>query len=149
MALTVRPCTLKEANALVASLHRHHKPARGCRFCLSLFDGERICGVAIVGRPSARMLDDGLTAEVLRVATDGTRNACSALLAACWRAWKAMGGGKLVTYTLPEEGGASLRGAGWRLVDEAAGGGSWSRDGRERQDDLFPQGPKWRWEAVA
>ena len=91
------------------------------------------------------MADDGLTLEVNRVATDGCPNACSALYGAAWRAAKAMGYQRLITYTLPEEGGASLRGAGWRLVGEA-GGGKWSREGRPRVD-MHPTHGKLRWEA--
>lgn len=86
------------------------------------------------------------TAEVVRVATDGTRNACSMLYGAAWRACRALGYRRLVTYTLPEEGGASLRAAGWRLVGEA-GGGSWSRKSRPRVD-LHPTQQKMRWEAA-
>lgn len=81
-----------------------------------------LCGVAIVGRPTARMLDDGWTVEVTRLATDGAHNACSILYAAAWRAARAMGYRRCVTFTLPEEGGASLRGAGWRCIGEAGGG---------------------------
>ena len=108
-------------------------------------DGSAVRGVAIVGRPSARMLQDGYTAEVVRVATDGARNACSMLYGACWRACRALGYQRLVTYTLPEEGGGSLRAAGWRCIGEA-GGGSWSRKGRPRVD-LHPTQVKMRWEA--
>ena len=103
--------------------------------------------VAIVGRPVSRMLDDGNTLEVNRVATDGTKNACSALYGAARRATFALGYTRLVTYTLPEEGGASLRGAGFKLLGEA-GGGSWSRTSRPRVDTAPLQG-KFRWEAVA
>ena len=101
-------------------------------------------GVAMVGRPVARHLDDGWTMEINRVATDGARNACSMLYAAAWRAARALGYRRVITYTLPEEGGASLRGAGWRLIGEA-GGGSWSRRRRPRVD-LAPTQTKLRWE---
>lgn len=101
-------------------------------------------GVAIVGRPVARQSQDGLTAEVKRLATDGTRNACSILYAAAWRAARALGYRRLITYTLPEEGGASLRGAGWRCIG-SAGGGAWSRRARPRVD-LHPTQQKLRWE---
>jgi len=107
---------------------------------------DQIVGVCIVGRPVARMLTDGWTVEVLRVATDGTRNACSKLYGAAWRASRALGYRRLVTYTLPEEGGASLRGAGFTLIGEA-GGGSWSRKDRPRVD-LHPLQVKLRWERV-
>lgn len=104
-------------------------------------------GVAIAGNPVARMLNDGLTIEITRCCTDGTRNACSMLYGAVWRAARAMGFRRGITYTLPEEGGASLRAAGWRLVGEA-GGGSWDREGRPRTDK-HPTQTKLRWEIVA
>jgi len=142
--VTLFPLTLKEANAIVEKWHRHHKPVVGCRFAIGVSVDQECVGVAIVGRPLARMLDDGWTAEVTRCATDGTRNACSKLYGAAWRAWRAMGGRRLVTYTLPSEGGASLRGAGWTCLGEA-GGGSWSRKDRPRID-LHPTQVKFRWE---
>jgi hypothetical protein len=110
-------------------------------------DAGDVVGVAIVGRPLARMLQDGFTAEVTRVATDGTRNACSLLYGAAWRACRALGYRKLVTYTLPEEGGGSLRGAGWKCLGEA-GGGKWSRADRPRVD-AHPTQVKMRWEMSA
>lgn len=145
---------LDEANAWISRWHRHHKSVRGCLFSLGAALGPMIVGVAIVGRPNARELQDGYTAEVTRccVALDpereerGYRNACSMLYGAAWRACRAMGYQRLGTYTLPEEGGAALRGAGWRLVGEA-GGGSWSREGRPRVD-THPTQRKLRWEAV-
>ncbi|HEY8377412.1 MAG TPA: XF1762 family protein [Nannocystis sp.] len=105
-----------------------------------------IVGIVIVGRPMSRMLDDGWTAEVTRCCTDGTRNVPSMLYGAAWRAARAMGYRRLVTDTLPEEGGASLRAAGWRLIGEA-GGGSWHREGRPRVD-LHPTRTKLRWEVA-
>ena len=133
MTLRVIPLTLADANRVVNALHRHHKPATGHRFSLGVVDeGGTVRGVAIVGRPVARMLDARMVCEVSRVATDGTRNACSALLGAAARAAKAMGYAKIQTYTLPAEGGASLRGAGW-VCEGDAGGGQWKHtDGRAR-----------------
>lgn len=143
--LIIVPVTLRQANAFVATHHRHHKPARGCRFVVGVEDRSgKLRGVAIVSRPVARRLDDGLTAEIVRVCTDGARNACSMLYGACRKAALALGFRRLLTYTLPEEGGASLRAAGFRLIGEA-GGGSWSRAGRPRTDDA-PTGTKLRWE---
>ena len=144
--LAVRPITLRAANAYVEGNHRHHKPARGCVFCLSAWLGDALVGVAIVGRPSARMLQDGTTCEVTRLCTDGTRNAPSKLLAAVARAARAMGYERIFTYTLSDEGGASLRAAGWTLEDSAAGGGTWSRRDRERVDQ-HPTERKLRWAA--
>jgi hypothetical protein len=143
----VVPMTLREACAFIEEHHRHHNPPRGCIFVVGVSDEGRIAGVAVVGRPVARMLQDGWTAEVTRVATDGARNACSILYGAAWRAARALGYRKLVTYTLPEEGGASLRGAGWTCLGEA-GGGSWDRKQRPRVDTHPTQG-KLRWEMSA
>lgn len=97
------PMTLKEANAYVEQHHRHHGPVVGHKFSIGLSDGEKIVGVAIVGRPVARHLDDGWTLEVNRLCTDGTRNACSMLYSAAWRAARAMGYKRLVTYILDTE----------------------------------------------
>jgi hypothetical protein len=142
--LVLRPVTLREANAFVERHHRHHRPARGCVFCVAV-ETDELCGVAIVGRPVARLLQDGRTAEVTRLCTDGTSNACSILYGAVWRAARALGYRRIVTYTLPGEGGASLRAVGWKLIGETAGG-SWDRPGRARKDS-HPLGPKLRWQA--
>lgn len=149
MRLAVTPVTLREANAFVAQLHRHHRPRKGLDyFAVAASDLARcrVVGVAIVSRPNALALCDGYTAEVSRVCTDGTRNACSMLYRAAWRAARALGYRRLITYTLPDEGGASLRGAGFRLIG-AAGGGTWHRPntGRPRVD-LHPTQEKLRWE---
>ena len=141
--LRIVPITLRGANAIVARLHRHHKPTRGCRFCLAIEDEEgTIRGVAIVGRPVARMVDHTRVAEVTRVATDGVPNGCSMLLGAAARAAKALGFDQIQTYTLPEEGGASLRGAGWINSGDTAGG-EWGRVARTRQTELACIKTKW------
>jgi hypothetical protein len=145
--MTTVPLTLREARAYVTEHHRHHPAPQGGLFAIGVEADGVIVGCVIVGRPVARMLADGYTCEVTRLATDGSRNACSLLYRAAWRAARAMGYRRLVTYTLPEEGGSSLRGAGFRLIGEA-GGGSWSRDGRPRVD-LHPLQTKLRWEVSA
>ena len=145
--LTICPTTLREACAFVGQHHRHHRPPQGGLFAVAAARDGVVVGVAIVGRPVARMLADGVTAEVTRLCVVDAPNACSMLYAACWRAARAIGYERLVTYTLPEEGGASLRAAGWRLIG-AAGGGSWSRDGRPRVD-MHPTQEKMRWEATS
>lgn len=140
------PCSIQDAKAFVTQHHRHHRPPTSGLFAVAVSSGERVRGVAIVGRPVARGLQDGWTAEVTRVATDGARNACSMLYGAAWRAARALGYRRLTTYTLPEEGGASLRASGWRCVGEA-GGGSWSCRSRPRVD-RHPTQTKLRWEAT-
>ena len=147
--LTIVPVDLKTANEFVRRLHRHSRPVVGHKFAVGVASGERLVGVAIVGRPVAPRLDDGKAAEVTRLCTDGTPNACSMLYGAARRACRAMGYAPIYTYTLPNEGGASLRAAGFRLDKEAAGGSAvmWhNRPGRTSQpvgDDLV--GGKWRW----
>lgn len=140
------PCTIREANAYVLKFHRHHGIVRGMKFALLAQTDAGVCGVAIVGRPVSRRLDDGMTLEVTRVATDGTRNACSFLYGWAWRATRALGYLQLITYTLASESGESLRGAGWRCIGEA-GGGSWSRKNRPRID-THPTQLKMRWVAA-
>jgi hypothetical protein len=144
--MDIVPIPLDEANAYVEQHHRHHKPVVGAKFCMACADGESVHGVAIVGRPVARGLDDGWTLEVTRVATDGTRNACSMLYGAAWRAAKALGYRKLITYTLASEPGTSLRAAGWSVVGEVRGR-SWSCASRPRVDK-HPLQDKLRWEAA-
>jgi hypothetical protein len=148
MSLCVVPLDLSEANALVQTMHRHHQPVIGHKFSLGAADGEKVVGAAIVGRPVSRHLDDGWTLEVNRCVTDGTRNACSLLYGAAWRAAKAMGYRRLITYTLPAEGGASLRAAGWKCVG-LRGGGNWNVKSRPRVDTAeMLQGQKHLWEAA-
>lgn len=146
--MEITPITLVEANAFVAKLHRHHKPVPGCKFAIAVSDGEKVVGVAITGRPVARMLDDGWTLEVNRCCTDGTMNACSMLYGASWRAAKALGYRRLITYTLPEEGGFSLKASNWRCIG-LRGGGNWNTKSRPRIDtDKLLRGQKLLWEAV-
>jgi hypothetical protein len=146
--LSIIHIELAEANAFVGKHHRHHRPVVGHRFSIGVTNPKgELVGVAILGRPVARLMDDGLTLEVNRVATDGTDNACSALYGASRRACFALGYKRLVTYTLPTESGSSLRGAGWKCLG-AAGGGKWTRNTRQRADD-HPLQAKLKWEAVA
>jgi hypothetical protein len=145
MSLRVVPVTLEEANAFVAVHHRHHKPTTGHKFSIAVADDNGVRGVAIVGRPVARGSDDGWTLEVNRCCTDGLRNACSMLYGAAWRAAKALGYTRLITYTLPQEGGASLRAAGWTLLG-LRGGGNWNTPARPRVDtDELLRGQKSLW----
>jgi hypothetical protein len=146
MHLITVPLELAEANEIVARLHRHHQPVVGYKFAIGCMttDGSGILGVAIVGRPVARMNDDGWTLEVTRVATDGTANACSFLYGAAWRAARELGWKRLITYTLKTEPGTTLKAAGWRLIGER-GGGSWNRENRPRVDKA-PTGVKLLWQ---
>lgn len=138
------PLTLADANELVRRWHRHHPPVVGHKFSIgATVDGE-IIGAVIVGRPVARILDDGLTLEVTRLATDGTRNACSFLYGRAARAAFALGYKRIGTYILASEPGTSLLAAGWRLIGKVRGH-SWNSDSRPRVD-LAPMQDKIRWE---
>lgn len=155
MSLSVLPMTLREANDFVESFHRHNGRTQrdGGRFAIGATDGERLVGVAIVGRPLARMMQDGVTAEVTRVCVldDSPKGTCSFLYGRCWRAWQAMGGRRMLTYTLTTESGASLRGAGWKVMGEARarGAGAWEAEGRQRSWQAIYGQQKFRWEVEA
>tara|TARA_R100001510_G_scaffold10157_1_gene7808 strand:- start:122 stop:616 length:495 start_codon:yes stop_codon:yes gene_type:complete len=144
------PMTLREANEFVRNFHRHNKPTQGGKFAIgALYNGELV-GVAVVGRPVSATLDDGWTAEVTRVCVrdHAPRNACSFLYGRCWRIWQQMGGKRVVTYTLQTESGASLRGAGWKLVGEVKPQ-TWDRSNRPREWQPIYGQLKFRWEAIA
>lgn len=121
----LRPITFREACAFVATLHRHNKPPRGHKFSIGLENAGKLVGVAMCGRPIARAFDDGYTIEVNRTCVDGTRNANSMLYGAAWRAAKAMGYRRIVTYTQQDETGASLRAAGFVRTKELPARSSW------------------------
>jgi hypothetical protein len=151
MTLQLCPITLREARSRVGEWHRHNLPPRGGLFAVGVSADDALVGVAIVGRPVARLLDDGYTAEVTRVATRGAPNACSMLYAAATRAAKALGYRRMVTYTLATEPGSSLRASGWDRDAELPARSTWDGGQRHRQQaDLFgnqrrPAGPKVRW----
>ena len=147
MRFDLVPMDLDAANAFVRAHHRHHPPVIGHKFSLGAMERDQLVGVAIIGRPVARPLDTGWTLEVTRCCTDGTRDACSFLYGAAWRATRALGFRRLVTYTLQSESGASLRAAGWRTVGETPGR-SWSCPSRPRLDK-HPLQARFVWEAVA
>lgn len=142
-ALEIRPCDFQTAKEFVQMNHRHNKPPIGHKFSIACYDGDRLCGVAMVGRPVGRYFDNGLTLEVNRCCTDGTRNACSILYASAWRAAKALGYKRLVTYTRESEPGASLRAAGFHC-DGPAGGTHWTGE-RYIQTEIVLDEMKVRW----
>lgn len=116
------PISLKEASQFVHEYHRHNKPLKFHKFSIGVKFDDVLVGVVIVGRPVARSMDDGVTAEVSRLCVNenAPKNACSFLYGAAWRAWRAMGGQRIITYTLQSENGASLRGAGWKILHQTA-----------------------------
>ena len=142
--LNLIPVPLSEANVFVARHHRTHKPVTGHKFSIGCTENGRLVGVAIVGRPVSRHLDDGLTLEVNRLCTDGTKNACSFLYGAAWRAARVLGYRKIITYILDTESGTSLRAAGWNCAG-LAGGKRWTGS-RRPAVDLYPPQMKYRYE---
>ncbi len=145
--LRIVPVSFRDACGFVQMWHRHHRPPAGCKFCLGAADGNVLRGVAIVGRPVARMLDDGLTLEVTRTATDGTPNANSLLYGAAWRAARALGYRRLITYTQHGESGSSLRGAGWRIIAHRPPRPGWNMPSRPRVLRGTEGIPRTLWEA--
>lgn len=135
-----------EAAAFVSEHHRHHTPPVGHLFSIGAFEEGRLCGVVIVGRPVARARQDGETAEITRLCTDGTKDACSFLYGCAARAALALGYRRVGTYTLKSEPGTSLRAAGWKVVAEVKGR-SWDTPSR-RRSDKHPTDDKLLWEAA-
>lgn len=140
------PLTLRAAREYVNTYHRHHKAPQGGLFAVGAEVDGKMIGCAIVGRPVSRTLDDGRTAEITRCCTDGTRNACSFLYRACVRVATSMGYQRVLTYTLADEAGASLRGAGFKVTRRTRAE-SWNRPNRARTDK-HPVQEKLRWEAA-
>lgn len=147
MSLRVVPLTFAQACEFIGDWHRHHKPPRGHKFSVGAAKDTVLVGVAVVGRPVGRHFDNGATLEVTRTATDGTPNVNSLLYGACWRAAKALGYDRLITYTQAGEAGSSLRAAGWRVVAERPARAGWdtpSRPRENRNDNI----QRLLWEAV-
>ncbi len=150
--MIVIPCSLREANDFVVSFHRHNRRTarNGGKFALGVAEANELVAMAIVGNPISATFMDGFTAEVLRTCSkpDAPRNCNSFMYGACWKAWRSFGGRRLVTYTLETESGASLRGAGWRIVGEVRP----TEDGWRKNDHLTRQWQpvmgqkKFRWE---
>lgn len=144
MALRVVPLTLRQLNALVTELHRHHKPVRGHRFSLGCIDDSgQLVAACSVGRPVARGCSPYEVAEVTRLVSNGTKNACSILYAAAARACDAMGFSRIQTYVLDSEPGTSLKASGWEL-DGTVRGRPWEHTTGPRRTDQ-PTCDKQRW----
>jgi len=148
--MKIIPIDLDNANQFVKQYHRHLPPVKnGYKFCCAVEENGEIIGVAIVGLPVSRAMNDGFTLEVRRTCTNGAKNANSMLYGACWRAAKALGYRRLITYTMEGESGASLRGAGWQKVADVEPK-SWNMPNRKRTVRVdIDMKPKTRWEAVA
>ena len=146
MGFRAVPLTQRQANAFIKAYHRHHAPSVGDRFRIGVELDGRLVGVAVVGRPVSRVLDNGTTVEVTRLCTDGTPNACSFLYSRCARIAREFGYARIVTYILGTEPGISLAASGW-IMDKEVEGQEWSRPSRPRQTSA-PACDKQRWVKV-
>ena len=146
MSFRAVPLTQRQANAFIKAHHRHHAPSVGDRFRVGVELDGRLVGVAVVGRPVARRLDNGTTVEVTRLCTDGTPNACSFLYSRCARIAREFGYARIVTYILGNEPGTSLMASGW-VKDRDVPGQEWTRPSRPRQTSA-PACDKQRWVKV-
>ena len=151
MDFDIIPVTIRAANDFVEKYHRHNKKVQGARFAVGCISNNELVAVGIVGRPVARKLDNGLTAEITRLCAmpGAPKNACSFLYGRCWRIWQQMGGKRMITYTFKKEDGGSIRATGWRMIGATRGFGDhlkgWqTRPNREKQDNV--KEPKYRWE---
>lgn len=147
--IEISPVTFKEAKEFVNEHHRHNVAPQGQKFSIGVKEDGALIGVVTVGRPIARRNDDGVTAEITRCCViEGHKNANSLLYAAAWRAARAMGYHRIITYTLPTESGASLRAAGFVQVGMTEGkANGWSVPSRPREmPEKYPTGPKIIWE---
>jgi len=153
--IKVVPLTLRQANDFVEQWHRHSARTNndGGKFAIGAEHDGQLVGVAIVGRPTARLLQDGLTAEVVRccVSPAAPKGTPSRLYQHCARIWQLMGGRKIVTYTLAREGGASVRnlhGGGWTTEAEVPGARQWDTPSRRRARKPIYEEPKLRHERL-
>lgn len=140
--MEIRPITFKTACEFISKHHRHHKPTVGCKFCVGVFDGDKMVGCAVCGRPVSRHLDNGRICEINRLCTDGTYNACSMLYGACARIAKEMGYERIITYILESEPGTSLKASNYHY-DGIGGGTHWTGVRNKGQD--IPNEMKQRW----
>ena len=140
--MEIRPVTFRQASDFIDKHHRHHRATVGHTFSLGLYNGDKLVGVAVCGRPVSRRLDNGLTCEINRLCTDGTQNACSMLYGACCRVAKEMGYKKIITYILESENGASLKASNF-ICDGVAGGTHWT--GKRNKGQNIPAELKTRW----
>ena len=137
------PLERPAACEFVDKLHRHHQAAKADKFRIGAEENGQLVGVIQVGRPVSRMLDDGKTLEVVRLCTDGTRNACSFLYSRAARVAKELGYEKIITYILDTESGDSLKATGWHKEADIRGK-SWDCPSRPRTTTA-PTCNKQRW----
>ena len=149
----LRPVGLSAAVAMVGRWHRHLPRCAGGLAAVEVVGSAGWpVGVAIVGRPSSRVLAGRGWVEVVRVALaplgGGPLDCPWGAASACYQwaeAWAWWGGRPVLTYTLGEESGGSLRAAGWREAGQTRGG-QWACPSRARTDrNESLSAPKRRW----
>ena len=119
----------------------------GHKFSLGLPHDNELIGVAIVGRPVARNLDNGFNLEVLRVCIkDGSpKGANSKLYARCRAIGQMMGYKKIITYTLKSESQTTMKALG-AVMESEVKAHQWSRPSRQRSSQPVYYQDKIRWE---
>ena len=135
--------TRDQANAYIVEHHRHHGRVTGHRFIIGAEKAGELVGVAIGGRPRARMVEQYRHVEVSRLCSAGARNVCSFLYSRCSRVAREMGFRSVFTAILESESGTSLKAAGWAYAYTTRGG-SQDRPSRRRVD-RSPTEPKQIW----
>ena len=146
MRLCIKPIHLKQAGEFVRKYHRHNLPTVGGKFAVACYENDRLCGVAICGRPTARKADNGTTLEIYRNCTDGTKNACSKLYGACVRIAKHMGQEKVITYILESENGASVKAS--NFICEGKAGLLKQTGARQKKYEVAPKEYKQRYAII-
>jgi hypothetical protein len=145
--MEVKPITLKEANEFVKKFHRHNLPVVGCKFAISALKDGVLVGVGIAGRPVARLEDNGITLEILRVCTDGTKNSNSFIYDKIRKIAALMGYKRVITYTLKKESGSSLKAIG-AILESNLKPNSWNRLNRKRLEQPVYLEPKVKWQIL-
>lgn len=147
--MKIIPITLKAANDFVEKWHRHSARTNndGGKYAIGLEHEGDLVGVAIVGRPTARLLQVPYAAECTRLCTSPTapKGSESKLYARAKRIWQLMGGTTLHTYTLKRESGDSMRGAGMKQPAAEVQRQQWTRPSRKRAERDIYEEPKVRW----
>lgn len=147
-AMEVTPVTLKDALNFVRKNHRHCTAPQGHKYSIGIKASDTLIGVVIASTPKARALDDGRTLELNRICCDPAyRNAVSMVCGAAIRAARAMGYYRIVTYTLPQESGSSMRAIGFQQdgITSARPTG-WNCRSRPRSlPEKYPNTEKIRW----
>lgn len=153
----VRPSTVKAARAWVRETHRHLPNVQGGLFATSVWDQFGQVAAGICGNPprvwqgTGRIVITRVAALQLPDVLDSKGNAhpapaCTMIYRSLCDAARSLGYREIWTYTLPGEGGASLRAAGFVQHGETRAE-EWDRPSRPR-DVAVNAESKLRWMRV-